>query len=36
MDHDYWMNRCEFEFFWPVHVYHEDIDTQGFVYYAKF
>ena len=29
MDDDYWMNRCEFEFFWPVRVYREDIDTQG-------
>ena len=30
------VNRSEFEFFWPVRVYHEDIDTQGFVYYANY
>ena len=30
------MNRSEFEFSWPVRVYHEDIDTLGFVHYANY
>lgn len=30
------VNLCEFEFVWPLRVYHEDIDTQGIVYYANY